>query len=1631
MPFLMWQIFWCLLFAFLLGALLLGLLWWLWSRRRGASPHNDGAIAASGAGDYERVKLSLGERDREIANLKGELNNLRLKGVGAGDALHERDARIALLEEQLQLAVDGKLDKNKLQDLGKLGGLGALSAGAAALIGLRGKKGEGDWQVDGEIQNRNRRIETLEQELAEVRTVSARLDDVGGAKIDISAWQRQLEDKDKLITSLRADLDAKANLKGDRVDELEKLLAKRDAELKALQVDFSKQQGAKGDLEAKLKKDNDYLEAQLAAFKGDVRSRDVEIRQLRVDLEKAKQADARAQELQVKLQGYGDVSPDLALKLKAEVADRNAEIKSLREHVAKLENEQAALKQDHDSHVSSVSAKLSAYGDINPDMALQLRKDVETRELEINELRDDLDSLRLDYDQLKEERERLLADKDALANNLDDLHKQQEADRQKYDVLESRVVSYGDVSPELAVNLQGDLAASRQRLGDLELELQSLRADRDRLEHIHHQTLAERETEVTSLRQNLKALSEQGDTLSAEREATLANLRLELEGLRHERNALAENLAKSQEDQEKLARNLSSLQQAHDGLVINVTQLEGEKEALAKESHQLSELQGRLVAYGDIDPDLAISLRHDVESRDIELGHLRGELTDMKSDLDNLQEERELLRLELDELHHERDRLNVNLASLQEEHNDLATNLGELQNERDSLIINITNLEQDRDNLTTEHNQRLGELEGRLVAYGDIDPDLALNLRSNIEARDLELGSLRGELGDLKSDLGNLQEERDYLRLELDDLRLERDRLSASLDDLQGERDRLSINLEGLQHERDGLTVNLNELQGERDQLILNLGELQNERDSLIINITNLEQDRDNLTTEHNQRLGELEGRLVAYGDIDPDLALSLKSDVDLRNQEIGSLRSDVEGLSTTVNSLQEERDYLRLELGELRTERERLGAGLAELQDERERLAGDLVGLQEEHSIILINLSDVQGERDNLNLNLSGLEQERNKLASDLDILAQERNRLLEDLSILQAEREDLLIGVGQLEQDRNKLLGNIVSLEQEKESLVGEHQSRLGELEDRLLAYGDIDPDFALNLRNDIDIRNLELAETRLELESLQAELDRLRSERGELVDELEGLRHRSSTSRADYERNLEHSQQQLAELQARLAAYDDIDPEIALMLKESFNKNGAEIEQLRARVTELEAEGHRLSSSGKGDADKLATNERQLAELRMRLQAYGDVSPEAIQGFYRDISSRDDELARLRLDLEALKQEHARGLANRDQRINELDKALEVANSKPQLPDNREEFEARGRRIRELEARLTTWQEASDEGIDYSALVLERDVRIAELEQDLMTMRIRNREIDPDDLKEIKGVGPVMEGKLNDFGIYTFKGVATMSSGQKYRLSQDLEHFSDRIDRDQWIPQARDLHFKKYGERLGTGRSTGDMAAMLWTDIEAKNQRIAELEAELAKARLMDGDASSRTVSYRIDSDSDSANDAKWQAELESREKELATLRLEVENLRGSQHSSNSGDLSKALSQRDEHILELETKLASFSRAGDQDYATLLLNREVRIAELEEEVNKLRVSTGSLKPDNLKEIKGVGPVMERVLNDFGIFTFRGVAMLSEAQRYRLSQNLRHFKDRIERDQWVPQAKVLHERKYGEHLD
>ncbi|MBO3759828.1 NADH-quinone oxidoreductase subunit NuoE [Ciceribacter sp. L1K22] len=62
----------------------------------------------------------------------------------------------------------------------------------------------------------------------------------------------------------------------------------------------------------------------------------------------------------------------------------------------------------------------------------------------------------------------------------------------------------------------------------------------------------------------------------------------------------------------------------------------------------------------------------------------------------------------------------------------------------------------------------------------------------------------------------------------------------------------------------------------------------------------------------------------------------------------------------------------------------------------------------------------------------------------------------------------------------------------------------------------------------------------------------------------------------------------------------------------------------------------------------------------------------------------------------------------------------------------------------------------------------------------------------------------------------------------------------------------------------------------------------------------------------------------------------------------------------------------------------------------------------------------PDDLKLISGVGPKIEGILHELGIYTFAQVAGWKKAEREWVDSYLK-FSGRIERDDWVKQAKVL----------
>lgn len=63
------------------------------------------------------------------------------------------------------------------------------------------------------------------------------------------------------------------------------------------------------------------------------------------------------------------------------------------------------------------------------------------------------------------------------------------------------------------------------------------------------------------------------------------------------------------------------------------------------------------------------------------------------------------------------------------------------------------------------------------------------------------------------------------------------------------------------------------------------------------------------------------------------------------------------------------------------------------------------------------------------------------------------------------------------------------------------------------------------------------------------------------------------------------------------------------------------------------------------------------------------------------------------------------------------------------------------------------------------------------------------------DPDDLKKISGVGPVLEQKLHDLGVTKFAQIANFSAEDVAKVDERL-NFKGRIDRDGWIKQANEM-------------------------------------------------------------------------------------------------------------------------------------------------------------------------------------------------------------------------------------------
>ncbi len=131
-----------------------------------------------------------------------------------------------------------------------------------------------------------------------------------------------------------------------------------------------------------------------------------------------------------------------------------------------------------------------------------------------------------------------------------------------------------------------------------------------------------------------------------------------------------------------------------------------------------------------------------------------------------------------------------------------------------------------------------------------------------------------------------------------------------------------------------------------------------------------------------------------------------------------------------------------------------------------------------------------------------------------------------------------------------------------------------------------------------------------------------------------------------------------------------------------------------------------------------------------------------------------------------------------------------------------------------------------------------------------------------------------------------------------------------------------------------------------------------------------------------------------------------------------------------LNECTRQRDR--LETEpvapTEEPSHTEAADKrESEAVVLDK----ASAQEQVKTIAARTArdqQVEDDDLIQIRGIGPVLEKLLKSMGITSFRQIANFTEEDVKIIATALGSFPGRIERDNWKQSARELHQKKYDQ---
>jgi len=230
-----------------------------------------------------------------------------------------------------------------------------------------------------------------------------------------------------------------------------------------------------------------------------------------------------------------------------------------------------------------------------------------------------------------------------------------------------------------------------------------------------------------------------------------------------------------------------------------------------------------------------------------------------------------------------------------------------------------------------------------------------------------------------------------------------------------------------------------------------------------------------------------------------------------------------------------------------------------------------------------------------------------------------------------------------------------------------------------------------------------------------------------------------------------------------------------------KEEIKKLNVVNERLEDEIRDLGRQVLKLKNENEHIRDQERKEREGLIEEN---QQYLDNVKDLKSDFQMEKQRYTSELKELRQDFQKLR-------AEREKVVRELD--LSLLNSQILKEENermRVHIENDKTELERLKSNTHKVIEASQKKLEAKEDEFEKKKRL------LLNSIGKVSASEKDDLKQIRGIGPFIEKKLHQIGIYTVKQVASFKKEDIIRATELIKYFPGRIERDEWVFQAKEL-------------------------------------------------------------------------------------------------------------------------------------------------------------------------------------------------------------------------------------------